>query len=114
MNNSKTRVVYDDHDRFGLYLWKMPNGQFVGDDQGNFLNVPSEFGDLNKISRLGAAVRSYGVTEGAPQFFPGHRRISDEEHENQTNRLKSGLIPDDHDAGALKEAYREQQVKKRG
>lgn len=114
MSKSKTKVVYDKHDRYGLYLWRMPNGQFVGDDEGNFLNIQSEFGDINKISRLGAAVRSFGITEGEPQFFPGHRRVTDEEYENQKQRLKDGLIPDDHDIGALKDEYRAQRAKKNG
>lgn len=98
---SRMSVVEEAHHQFGLYLWKMPNGSFVADQYGNFLNVASEFGDLKKIAELRSAAKSYGIYEGSPEFFPGHRRISEEEYIEQKQRLADGLVPDREDIGSL-------------
>ena len=86
---------------FGVYVWQMPDGRWVGDDQGNFLCIASERGDQKRIAELTAAVRSYGVEEGAPHFLAGHRKINDEQYEEQKQRMKWGLVPDPDDIGAL-------------
>ena len=104
---SKTRVVYEDHDRFGLYLWKMPNGQFVGDSEGNFLNIAAMYGSIEKIARLRQVVALYGISEGEPVFFPGHRRVTDAEYEDQQARLQAGLTPDPDDLGVIKDELRQ-------
>lgn len=108
------KVVYDDHDRFGLYLWQMPNGQYVGDGEGNFLNIPAEYGDIIKISKLAQAVRSYGVNEGKAEFFPGHRQVTDDEYDEQRARLLNGYVPDTEDIGALKDDLRAKKNKYNG
>jgi len=88
---------------FGVYLWQMPDGSFIADDQRNFLNIPSQRGDINRIARLRDAVKAFGITHGQPIFFPGHRRVTDEEYLEQQDRLKEGFIPDDHDLPAMVE-----------
>lgn len=87
----------------GLYVWTMPDGRLVGDDEGNFLNIPSRKGDRQKIELLRQVVRSYGVEEGQALFLPGRRRITDEEFEEQKARQAAGLVPDPYDVAALKE-----------
>ena len=86
---------------WGLYVWQMPNGQLVGDDEGNWLNIKAMKGDIKRIAELTDAVRSYGIEEGTPVFLAGHRQIDDEEFERQKTRLKLGLIPDEMDAPAF-------------
>lgn len=95
----KTRVVAEEQDRYGLYLWQMPNGAYISDDEQNFLNIPSEYGDGKKIARLREVVMSYGITEGQPVFFPGVRQVSDEEYAEQQGRMNEGLVPDKYDIG---------------
>ena len=34
-------------------------------------------------------------------FFPGHRKVSDEEYQEQQARASAGLVPDTEDIGAL-------------
>lgn len=108
MSKTKTTVVPESHSVFGLYLWQVTDGRYVGDDQGNFLNIPSKYGDPKKIEQLKQAVYSYGVYEGSPVFFPGHRRVTDEEYSEQVDRLNQGLVPDTEDIGALNDAIAEQ------
>lgn len=105
------KFVYEDFDRFGVYLWEMPDGRYVGDDEGNFLSISAEYGDLNRISQLAQAARYHGINEGKPRFFPGHRKVTDQEYFEQQQRLEAGLIPDDHDISALVEELREQNGK---
>ena len=88
---------------YGIYVWELPDGRVVGDDEGNFLNVAAFKGDSVKINMLVDAVRSYGITEGQTKFLAGHRRVTDEEYEEQKQRLKWGLIPDEYDAPAYAE-----------
>lgn len=87
----------------GLYLWMMPDGRPVGDDEGNLLNIPSVKGDREKISLLEKAIRSYGITEGRAVFLAGRRRVTDEEYEEQKARQRAGLVPDPYDVAAIKE-----------
>lgn len=89
--------------RWGLYVWKMPDGRWVGDAEGNFLNIPAIKGDLEKIKKLTDAVRHYGITEGSPHFLSGNRRVNEEEYEEQKMRMKWGLLPDREDVAALAE-----------
>jgi hypothetical protein len=94
------KIVHDSPgDRFGVYLWKMPNGAYIADEDRNFLSIASEFGDVRRIAELRAAVKSFGIDEGEPQFFPGHRKVSDEEYEEQLARASEGLVPDEYDVG---------------
>jgi hypothetical protein len=84
----------------------MPNGQIVGDDEGNFLNIPSVKGDRTKIANLRYTahniLKGNGLeAEGAAYFMPGRRRVTDEEFEEQETRLASGLVPDEYDLGSM-------------
>ena len=88
---------------YGLYVWQMPDGKVVALDDETFLNVAAFKGDSVKINMLTNEVRSFGITEGWPLFLAGHRRVTDEEHEEQKQRLKWGLIPDPYDAPAYAE-----------
>lgn len=88
---------------YGLYIWEMPDGSIVSDDEKNYLNIPAHRGDTEKIKAITDAVRSYGINEGRAIFLSGHRRVTDEEYEYQKQRLEWGLIPDEMDYGAARD-----------
>ena len=90
----------------GIYVWEMPDGRWIGDDEGNYLSVTSKKGNKEKIKMLADAVRHYGITEGKPKFLSGRRKIDDEEFEYQQQRLKWGLIPDPLDVGVYKDSLK--------
>lgn len=90
----------------GIYVWEMPDGRWIGDDDGNFLSVTSMKGNKSKIDALAREVRSYGIYEGQPKFLSGRRKIDDEEFENQKQRLEWGLVPDQLDIGVYKDEMR--------
>lgn len=97
------KVTVVEETDLGLYLWEMPDGSIVCDEEKNYLNIPSRRGDKAKMKILRDTVRSFGIEEGKPVFLSGHRRVTDEEYEYQKQRLKWGLIPDEKDFGAARE-----------
>lgn len=101
MSEPKLRIV--DEVDYGLYLWEMPDGRLVADEDKNFLNIPGKKGDLTQINKLKETVKSFGITEGKAVFLSGHRRVTDEEYEYQKQRMEWGLIPDELDYGAAQE-----------
>lgn len=101
MKTTRKQVIEETN--LGVYVWAMPDGRPVGDDEGHFLNIPSVKGDQTKIELLRSAARHYGVEEGRPVFLPGRRRVTDEEFEEQKARQAAGLVPDPYDVAALKE-----------
>lgn len=94
--------------RLGIYVWKMPDGRWIGDDDGNYLSITSMKGNKARIELLAKAVRGYGIYEGEPLFLEGRRKIDDEEFEYQKQRLKWGLTPDPLDIGVYKDSLKEQ------
>lgn len=95
--------VLDEETRLGIYVWEMPDGRWIGDDDGNYLSVTSTKGNRQRIDLLAQAVRSYGIYEGQPKFLSGRRKIDDEEFEYQKQRLEWGLVPDPLDIGNYKD-----------
>lgn len=98
---SRTSVVEETN--IGIYVWEMPDGSWVADDEGNWMNIPSKKGDLRRINMLKEAANSYGIYEGRPVFLSGHYRVSEDEYQEQRQRLQEGLIPDKNDIFALRD-----------
>lgn len=102
INNTKYRIL-DEETTLGIYVWEMPDGRWIGDDDGNFLSITSKKGNRSKIDALAREVGSYGIHEGGPKFLSGRRKIDDEEFEYQKQRLDWGLVPDPLDIGNYKD-----------
>ena len=64
-------------------------------------------GDIVQIKKLKKAAQEYGVDEGKPLFFAGHRKVTDEELEEQRQRADMGLVPDPQDIPAMMEYFKE-------
>lgn len=88
---------------YGVYVWKMPDGRIVADEEGHWMCIASKEGDIRKVQALQDAARSYGIEEGTPLFVEGARKVTDEEYAEQVERMESGLIPDEYDAAAWAE-----------
>ena len=72
---------------YGTYLWSLPDGKLITDEEGNFMCIYAIKGDVKKITELRNFAKSYGVEEGEPVWFSGHRPVSQEEYENQKQRM---------------------------
>ena len=95
------RQVIEKKYNWGLYVYKKSNGKWFTDGSGNVLNIESMRNDLTKIAELKAAAKYYGDEgDGEAVFVPGLTRITEEEHSEQLDRMKSGLIPSMNDLGA--------------
>jgi hypothetical protein len=103
----KMKVTPVEEVSWGLYLWQMPDESLIMDDEGGYLSVPSLKGDIRQIKKLKKAAQEFGVDEGRPIFFSGHRQVTDEELEEQKARGELGLIPDPQDLPAMMEYVKE-------
>lgn len=101
MGKSKISVVSQTD--IGIYVWAMPDGRVVADQDRNFMSIAAVRGDLEAISKITRAAKFYGIEEGQPYFIEGARKISDEEYSEQVDRLKNGLVPDPYDIGVYKD-----------
>jgi hypothetical protein len=102
INRINTKVLQEES-TLGIYVWEMPDGRWIGDDDGNFLSVTSKKGNKSKVDALAREVRSFGIYEGGPKFLSARRKIDDEEFEYQKKRLDWGLVPDPLDIGNYKD-----------
>lgn len=101
METKGIKVV--EESEYGLYVWQMPDGKWVGDTDGNFMNIPARKGDLKAMSAISKAARYYGVEEGGPVFVSNRRRVTDDEYDHQRERLANGLLADEYDYAALED-----------
>jgi hypothetical protein len=93
MSNKKRIQPIRSAAKFGLYVWKLPDGSYFSDNLGNTLNVPSYEHDIEKMSRLTEAARYWGKPEGKPVFLAGVGRATESEYQEDLERMSSGLTP---------------------
>ncbi len=103
LGKSKATVIPKMYD-WGLYLWRKKDGHLFHDGQGNLLNIQAQRGDLSKMAELRKVAAHYGEPDGEPWFVAGLHRATDEEHSEQLDRMKQGLIPNLNDLGAVYDA----------
>lgn len=104
MNKPKLSIVQD-KSRYGIYVWRLPDGKLFTDDDRNVLNIPSEYGDITKIAEIRKAASYYGQPDGEAVFIPGVGRVSEEEYQQDLERMNSGLLTYG-DTGAWRDAAR--------
>lgn len=89
---------------YGVYVWEVEGGKWVGDDQGNYLMSPLCMrGNVKVVNALTEEVKSlsrYAYDHGKPIFLAGRRPVTDEEYEEQVERYKAGKVPDKLDLPA--------------
>lgn len=91
----KKTIDYREHVQWGLVLWQLPDGTYLKDDQGRELSAgPCVIGNHKAEINMRHAVRSMGVKGGKPFWLPGFRKVSDNEWDDQMERLMDGKIPD--------------------
>jgi hypothetical protein len=104
-------TVLEKNSDYGIYVWQMNhNGRAFGDGNGNVMNMPGRPHDIEAMSKIKKAAEHYGAPEGKVIFMPGIRRITDEEHSEQINRMKEGYIPSETDIGAWMDASKGNKV----
>lgn len=99
MEHKNVRAQEIDEVPYGVYVWKMPNGQYVGDEDGNMMSIQSRRGDIQKMAELRRVAQYYGLEEGEPHYISGGRWVTDEEYDLMRERMEEGLVPDPADPG---------------
>lgn len=97
----RMQVIKEEFSLFGTYVWMKPNGKPFMDADKNVLSIEGMKDDKNKIKELADAAKYWGQPEGRAVFYPNMKKISDEEHSEQVDRMKQGLIPSMNDLGAV-------------
>lgn len=80
--------------KYGVCLWRLPDGGYIQNQDGDYLNSFGTLGDPIIEEKMKWAARQLGIKEGKAWWLPGFRRISQSEWEDQMERLQSGHIPD--------------------
>lgn len=91
-----------------MWVWQCADGEFAGDDQGNFMHVfvwDTRREDVNQAAKkaLEQAAKSYGFGDGKAVLWAGKRPITDEQLEEQLHRESLGLVPDPFDIAAIRD-----------
>jgi len=97
----RIQVVKEEFSLFGTYVWMKPNGKPFMDSDKNVLSIEGMKDDKAKIKELAEAAKYWGQPEGRAVFYPNMKKISDEEHSEQVDRMNQGLIPSMNDLGAV-------------
>jgi hypothetical protein len=101
IGETKMRVVEENFSNFGTYVWHKPNGKAFTDGSGNALSIESVRGDGVRIKELEDAAKYWGQPEGSAKFYSNMKKISEEDHSEQLDRMKNGLLPNMNDIGAI-------------
>jgi len=110
----KMKVTPVEEVNWGLYVWQMPDESVVMDEDGAYMCIPSMRGDIKQIKKLKELAKHYGLEEGKPLFFSGHRTVTEDELEEQKARAQMGLVPDTQDMPAMMEYVKEMREMKLG
>ena len=97
---SKKTIVKETN--LGLYLWQLPNGDLLADEDGNFLNIPAKYGDFKRMKIITDTARNLGY-DGGPVWYEGSMRCTEEEYYEQIARMIDGYIPNKYDIGSYKD-----------
>jgi hypothetical protein len=101
VGDTKVTVVEENFSNFGTYVWHKPSGKAFTDGEGNALSIESMRNDASRIKELQDAARYWGQPEGKAVFYPNMRKISEESHSEQVDRMAQGLLPNMNDLGAV-------------
>ena len=92
---NKSTIVHNNLP-WGVLLWRLPEGGFLGDADGNYLSVECFKGDLAAVNNMRAAASHYGYPEGETVFMPGRGKATQSEWEDQFAAMLDGdPIPGD-------------------
>ena len=101
VGDTKVQIIKEEFSNYGTYVWHKASGEAFTDGSGNALSIESMKNDTVQIEKLVNAARHYGEADGKAKFYPNMRKISEEEHSEQLDRMQQGLIPSMNDLGAV-------------
>lgn len=89
------RTLEDVDTTWGICMWRLPDGTYIQNDDGEYLCAgPTTVGNTKAERNMISAAKSMGVTSGNIFWLPGFRKISQSEWDDQMERLMEGKIAD--------------------
>ena len=81
---------------FGVCLWKMPDGGFISDGDGNYMCAEGFVGSRKVETQMAEAADYWAGKDngGKPHWVDSARKVSSEERKEQEGRLGDGELPD--------------------
>ena len=79
----------------GIYIWVMPDGRPIMNEDADVLNVQCEEGDLTAIADLRKKALWYGgkdAADGTYKFIAGSRRLTDDEFYDEIDAHERGVL----------------------
>ena len=86
INKINTQVLGEES-TLGIYVWEMPDGRWIGDDEGNFLSITSKKNNKSRVEALAKEVRNFGIYEGQPSFLVPAERLQTKSLRNSSQDL---------------------------
>lgn len=82
----------------GVYVWERSNGKILANQDGDVLNIQSEYGDVRKMIELQKAAEYWckkeGIDPGGKAIFWESHRCTEEEYLQQVYDMENGIVPD--------------------
>lgn len=92
------KVVAVPESAYGVCLWQMPDESYLADGP-YYLSMEGVMGDYRVEEKMRKAAHYWlGREGGRPAWISGARKVTDDEYDDQSARLRDGLIPDEYDA----------------
>ena len=89
-------IIVPSHLKWGVLVWKLPDGKILADSDGNVLSMDAMYGDPAPVNAMKKAAHQYGFPEGETVFLPGRKKTTDMFYEEQLGHFKEGNeIPGD-------------------
>ena len=98
----KLTVVENDYP-YGVCVWRDEDGDILADADNNFLSIDGYCGDQKVEAKMEQAARYWmGASfSGSPAWISGARKISDDEFDDQNERLLVGKVADPYEEAIL-------------
>lgn len=93
MKIKRTGMKVAQETNLGVYLWMLPNGNYLADTNHNMLSMDAMQGDIRAMALMAAAAKSYGYPDGQAVWQQAHK-CSEEEYQEQVEELLGGKTPD--------------------
>lgn len=77
----------------GSYVWELPNGNILANEDGEILNCPAVRGDIGQQIAIAKAARSMGFPDGRAVFEEVHRCTESEYWEQMDQLVNYGVSP---------------------
>ncbi len=96
IGNANTTILQEES-TLGIYVWEMPDGRWIGDDDGNFLSITSKKGNRSRIDALAREVLEKDLAAFIDVAGGGKREAGSKEPKEpgMCGRPKGSKKPDD-------------------